>query len=51
MTLFDGTAETGASRFTWDLRNDAGHGVASGVYFCRLTAAGESLTEKFVVVR
>jgi len=51
VTLFDGTAETGASRFTWDLRNDAGHGVASGVYFCRLTAAGESLTEKFVVVR
>jgi len=35
----------------WDLTDDAGNTVASGVYFYRLKAGVETLTRKLIVVR
>jgi hypothetical protein len=35
----------------WDGRDNAGKPVASGVYFCRLTAEGFSQTRKMVLVK
>jgi hypothetical protein len=32
-------------------RNDAGRLLASGVYFCRVRAAGETVTRKMVITR
>jgi hypothetical protein len=39
------------SRITWDLRNDGGRLVPSGVYFCRVESAGGTLLRKVVVER
>jgi len=39
------------NRVTWDLRNDRGQEVASGIYFYRLTVGEESITRKMVVIR
>jgi len=36
---------------TWDGRDADGRRVASGTYFCRLTAAGESVVSKMVLVQ
>jgi hypothetical protein len=38
----------GLNVITWDGKDYAGLEVASGVYFCKLTAAGFSATEKMV---
>lgn len=50
--LVDGSLE-GAGRHgvKWDGRDDSGAPVASGVYFCRLEAAGELLTRKMMFLR
>jgi hypothetical protein len=50
-TLFDGGREVGEYSVTWDRRNDSGAVVASGVYFCRLEAAGASRVKKLVVAQ
>jgi hypothetical protein len=50
-TLVDGHHGPGRYRAPWDGRDERGNGVASGVYFYRLTAPGVSLTRKMVVVR
>ncbi|MCD4690861.1 hypothetical protein K8S17_05305, partial [bacterium] len=36
---------------TWDTRNDRGKGVATGVYFCELSAAGARARTKLIVIR
>jgi hypothetical protein len=35
----------------FDGRDDANHLLVSGVYFCRIQAAGESITRKMVIAR
>jgi hypothetical protein len=35
----------------WDLKDDQGTEVGAGVYFCRLEAAGATLTRPLVVLR
>jgi hypothetical protein len=36
---------------TWDGLDDHGQSVATGVYFCRLTANGRSITKKMVLLK
>jgi len=50
-TLLNDQRKAGYSEVHWDGRNDGGSPVSSGVYFCRLNAAGQSLTRKIVLVR
>ena len=47
--LFSGTAGPGQNRMSWDMTDNQGRRVAAGVYFCRLAAAGQSLTKKLVI--
>src|SRR5262249_35325947 len=35
----------------WDLRDDSGRAVATGIYFIRLRVASQNKTQRFVVVR
>jgi hypothetical protein len=50
-TLLNGQKNAGYSEVEWDGRSDSGGAAASGVYFCRLNAAGQTLTRKIVLVR
>ncbi len=50
-TLVDGPAEAGAGSLLWDGKDEGGRRAATGVYFYRLNAGGESLTRKLMVVR
>jgi hypothetical protein len=49
--LASGTLKAGIHRASWDGRDDSGHLVASGVYFCRLDVSGRTRNVKFAVVR
>jgi hypothetical protein len=50
-TLRDQAYRAGEHEVPWDLRNEDGIGVASGIYFYRLEAGGEALTKKLAVIR
>jgi hypothetical protein len=45
-TLVDGTVEAGKHRVQFDAS-----GLASGVYFCRLSAGGRSITRRIALLR
>ena len=49
--LRDGTFPEGTHDIEWDLRDERGTRVASGVYFCRIASADSSLVEKIVALR
>ena len=40
----------GVNTLSWDLRNDAGHLVASGTYFCVVEAGGRLFRRKIAIV-
>jgi len=44
-------ASTGSQRVEFDGRDDSGKLLASGVYFCRVEARGETVTRKMVITR
>ncbi|PSQ95057.1 MAG: hypothetical protein BRD55_11020 [Bacteroidetes bacterium SW_9_63_38] len=48
--LVDGQREVGVHRVQWG-PDDHGDALASGVYFCRMKAGGNTSTQKLVVVR
>lgn len=50
-TLVEGERVGGVHSAAWDGRNDAGHEVASGVYFCRIEIGEWSSVRKMVLVR
>ncbi|HEU4929638.1 MAG TPA: FlgD immunoglobulin-like domain containing protein [Candidatus Krumholzibacteria bacterium] len=50
-TLEDAFVGGGARTASWDGTDVSGRPVASGVYFCRLQAAGVSRTTKMILVR
>ncbi|MEZ5064628.1 MAG: FlgD immunoglobulin-like domain containing protein [bacterium] len=50
-TLVSGNRPAGVHRVDWDGRTENGDVAAAGVYFVRLTAAGETRTRKLVVAR
>jgi ELWxxDGT repeat protein len=49
--LLHGQLTPGDHYVTWDRRSDAGHMVAPGVYFARLSRAGEVASERIVLSR
>jgi len=50
-TLHSGRAEAGRHDFEWTARDDAGNPVASGVYFCVMTAGPVTKTQKMILTR
>lgn len=50
-TMEMGRLPEGPSRLSFDGMDDRAHALASGVYFLRVHAAGESVTKKMVIVR
>jgi hypothetical protein len=50
-TLFDGVTGIGPFEIFWDGRDNAGRPVKNGVYFYRLVTAGESYSNRLVVLR
>jgi flagellar hook assembly protein FlgD len=43
--------EAGVHQVQWDGRDDAGHGVARGVYFARLRLGPETLHRTLVLIQ
>ncbi|MDD3643636.1 MAG: M1 family aminopeptidase [Candidatus Krumholzibacteria bacterium] len=50
-TLVDGTLGEGIHRTRWDGTDESGDPVASGVYFCRLSAGGNLFARKMLLLR
>ena len=50
-TLTDGDVPAAEHSIVWDGRDEGGNEVGTGIYFCRLDAAGQSLSHKLVRVR
>jgi hypothetical protein len=50
-TLVDAVVPPGHHDRAWDGKDSAGRPVASGVYFARLVAGGETANRKLVLVR
>jgi flagellar hook assembly protein FlgD len=50
-TLVDETYLAGRHLMEWDGRDRTGRVAASGIYFCRLQAASETLTTKLTLSR
>ncbi len=50
-TLLDGPQPADSASATWDLRDDAGREVPSGIYYVRLEFEGRSLQRRLVVIR
>lgn len=48
---FERSFDQGLTRIDWDLRDGAGHAVASGVYFVSLEAGARRASHKFALVR
>ncbi len=49
--LFDGVREAGPQVTSWDLTDDAGRRVRSGVYFARVRAGGEAAVTRIAVMK
>lgn len=50
-TLVDGDVGPGRHEVLWNGANDRGEHVASGVYFCRISALGEEHSRKMVLMK
>ena len=50
-TLFEGAAPAGERRVEWAGKDDAGHAVASGIYFYKLEADGMSLSRRMALLK
>jgi flagellar hook assembly protein FlgD len=50
-SLFDGPVDPGTQSVLWDGRDDAGHRVASGVYWMGVRTSHESKTARMVMIR
>ena len=50
-TLVDEVRESGRHQVTWDGRDHAGRPVASGVYFCQMTAGAYRQTRKMTLLK
>jgi hypothetical protein len=48
---YEGMGSQGLNVITWDGKDNSGSEVSSGIYFYKLTAAGNSATEKMVMMK
>ena len=51
LRLVDREQEKGSHRVEWNGRDDMGRPIASGVFFCRLTAGNETIARKMILSR
>jgi hypothetical protein len=49
--LIEGTLPAGSYTVTWDGTNDQGNRLASGVYFCCLSAGENASTQKMILMK
>jgi flagellar hook assembly protein FlgD len=49
--LVDGRVPRGWSQVAWDSKDERGHEVAAGAYFCRLSTKGGSPVTRMMLVR
>ena len=47
--LFEGSLEAGEHEVSWDIRDNSGNAVSTGVYVYRLTAGNDTAVEKMLV--
>jgi hypothetical protein len=50
-TLLDGPVEPGLRSVTWDGRGSGGRSVSTGVYFARLSVAGQTVSRRVLIGR
>jgi flagellar hook assembly protein FlgD len=50
-TIVDAPLGTGPKSYTWDGRDDHNNPVSSGVYFCRLEAGNQVMTQKMTFIK
>ncbi len=50
-TVHAGALPAGTTRFMWDGRTDRGHAAASGAYYLRMMAGGQTRSQHLVLVR
>lgn len=50
-SLVDGRLPAGIHAVPWNLRDDSGHPLPSGVYFARAVQSGEARVQRIVIVR
>jgi flagellar hook assembly protein FlgD len=50
-TLLDADLPAGTHSSPWDGTDATGHALGSGAYFCRLTAGGNSVTGRLLLIR
>lgn len=50
-TLVSGRKDAGFHEIVWDARDNAGHGVASGIYFYQISYEGSRITRRMLLVR
>jgi subtilisin family serine protease len=48
-TLVNGNSKPGVNRVAWDMTDNAGKRVATGIYFCKLVAGSRTQSRKLVV--
>ena len=48
--LLAAPCQAGDQHLRWDGRNDAGHPMPSGIYFCRLQAGGQAAVRKTLLL-
>jgi hypothetical protein len=46
-----GSVSSGEQHFNWDARDDAGHPVTSGIYYCRISSGGVVATHRMLLMR
>ena len=49
--LIDGPRQAGSYEIRWDGRNDQGHLVPSGIYFCRMKTGSFAATRKMALIK
>ena len=50
-TLFVDDSKAGLNEISWDGRDEFGNPAATGVYFCKLTSAGKTLSRKLLLMK